>query len=76
MASIQPIAGAQYHWTHALAPAGAKRFITWIQGDLTSAPNQCVAYLGRMGDLVWLDIPTRRCLQFDSNYSSEHGFPQ
>ncbi|KAG7004278.1 hypothetical protein G7Y79_00026g058620 [Physcia stellaris] len=35
MASTQPIAGAQYHWTHALAPTGAKRFITWIQGWVT-----------------------------------------
>lgn len=32
MASIQPVAGAQYHWTFHLAPAGVKRFATWIQG--------------------------------------------
>ncbi|KAF2838116.1 amino acid transporter [Patellaria atrata CBS 101060] len=35
MASLQPIAGAQYHWTHHLAPPQAKRFITWIQGWVT-----------------------------------------
>ncbi|KAJ0270652.1 hypothetical protein Brms1b_008505 [Colletotrichum noveboracense] len=32
MASIQPVAGAQYHWTYHLAPAMVKRFATWIQG--------------------------------------------
>jgi len=32
MASIQPIAGAQYHWTAFLAPARQRRFITWMQG--------------------------------------------
>jgi amino acid transporter len=32
MASMQPIAGAQYHWTHYLAPTSQKKFITWMQG--------------------------------------------
>lgn len=35
LASVQPIAGAQYHWTHYLAPYSYRRFITWIQGWLT-----------------------------------------
>ncbi|KAJ5520453.1 hypothetical protein N7463_000906 [Penicillium fimorum] len=35
MASMQPIAGAQYHWTHYLAPTSQKRFITWMQGWVT-----------------------------------------
>jgi choline transport protein len=35
LASIQPIAGAQYHWTSMLAPADYKRFITWMQGWIT-----------------------------------------
>jgi choline transport protein len=35
LASVQPIAGAQYHWTHYLAPTRWRRFITWIQGWLT-----------------------------------------
>ncbi|CAG7922404.1 unnamed protein product [Penicillium olsonii] len=35
MASMQPIAGAQYHWTHYLAPPNQKRFITWMQGWIT-----------------------------------------
>ena len=35
LASIQPIAGAQYHWTHFLAPESHKRFITWMQGWVT-----------------------------------------
>ena len=33
--SIQPIAGAQYHWTWQLAPPRHRRFITWIQGWIT-----------------------------------------
>src|SRR5271156_5769075 len=36
MASIQPIAGAQYHWTHFLAPPQHRRFLTWMQGWLPS----------------------------------------
>ncbi|OAL23813.1 hypothetical protein AYO22_06132 [Fonsecaea multimorphosa] len=35
MASVQPIAGAQYHWTHYLAPPSQRRFITWMQGWIT-----------------------------------------
>lgn len=35
MASIQPVAGAQYHWTFHLAPPAIKRFATWIQGWFT-----------------------------------------
>lgn len=35
LAAIQPIAGAQYHWTSMLAPADYKRFITWMQGWIT-----------------------------------------
>ncbi|KAF4460891.1 GABA permease [Fusarium albosuccineum] len=35
MASIQPVAGAQYHWTYHLAPSSVKRFATWIQGWAT-----------------------------------------
>ncbi|KIX04956.1 uncharacterized protein Z518_05828 [Rhinocladiella mackenziei CBS 650.93] len=35
MSSVQPIAGAQYHWTHYLAPPSQRRFITWIQGWIT-----------------------------------------
>jgi choline transport protein len=34
MASIQPIAGAQYHWTYFLAPPRWKRYITWMQGEI------------------------------------------
>ncbi|KAF5502641.1 Choline transport protein [Colletotrichum aenigma] len=35
LATIQPIAGAQYHWTHFLAPEKHRRFITWMQGWVT-----------------------------------------
>lgn len=35
MASICPIAGAQYHWTALFAPKGIKTFITWMQGENT-----------------------------------------
>jgi choline transport protein len=34
LGSILPIAGAQYHWTHILAPEKSRRFITWMQGAL------------------------------------------
>lgn len=37
MASVQPIAGAMYHWTYALAPRSMRRFATWIQAWLTWA---------------------------------------
>jgi amino acid transporter len=32
MASIQPIAGAQYYWTWHFAPLALRRFLTWMQG--------------------------------------------
>ena len=35
MSAVQPIAGAQYHWTHYLAPPSQRRFITWMQGWVT-----------------------------------------
>lgn len=35
MASVQPIAGAQYVWTHHYAPERLRRLITWIQGWVT-----------------------------------------
>lgn len=35
MAAMQPIAGAQYHWTALLAPKRSERFITWLQGWVT-----------------------------------------
>lgn len=35
MASILPIAGAQYHWTAHLARTRHARFITWLQGWMT-----------------------------------------
>ena len=35
MASIVPIAGAQYHWTYHLCPVTIRRFATWMQGWMT-----------------------------------------
>lgn len=35
MASIQPIAGAQYYWTWNFSPPKLRRFLTWIQGWAT-----------------------------------------
>jgi len=35
MASICPIAGAQYHWTALFAPPKIKNLITWMQGWVT-----------------------------------------
>lgn len=37
LASIQPIAGAQYYWTWHFAPLGLKRFLAWMQGWSTWA---------------------------------------
>ena len=44
MASMQPIAGAQYHWTHYLAPVKQKKFITWMQGTRTKAEELLRSY--------------------------------
>ncbi|KAF7187752.1 putative amino-acid permease C15C4.04c [Pseudocercospora fuligena] len=49
MASIQPIAGAQYHWTWAFAPAKPRRFLTWLQGYVT-----WFAYLSLMCSIAQL----------------------
>lgn len=35
MASVQPVAGAQYFWTWRFAPVGSRRFLTWLQGWAT-----------------------------------------
>lgn len=37
MASICPISGAQYHWTHMFAPTGWKVFLSFMQGARTRA---------------------------------------
>lgn len=52
MASVQPIAGAQYHWTFFLAPEGKRRFITWMQGwvsviEFHVFPNATLIKIGR-----------------------------
>ncbi|KAK8066815.1 hypothetical protein PG997_013562 [Apiospora hydei] len=35
MASLQPVAGAQYHWTYHLAPRRVRRFMCYLQGWAT-----------------------------------------
>lgn len=35
LASIQPVAGAQYYWTWTFSPPSCRRFLTWIQGWFT-----------------------------------------
>ncbi|KAK7934869.1 hypothetical protein PG985_000364 [Apiospora marii] len=35
MASLQPVAGAQYHWTYHLAPRRMRRFMCYLQGWAT-----------------------------------------
>ncbi|KAK8061669.1 GABA permease [Apiospora phragmitis] len=32
MSSLQPVAGAQYHWTYLLAPKSVNRFMCYLQG--------------------------------------------
>jgi amino acid transporter len=39
MASICPVAGAQYHWTYMFAPRKAAAFITWMQGRFWMEPR-------------------------------------
>lgn len=57
LGSILPIAGAQYHWTHILAPESTRKFITWMQG-IAQLPQVCGKLLSRfrMGHLVRLGI--------------------
>lgn len=43
MASICPIAGAQYHWTFMFAPPRVAPFITWMQGWITVFAWQATA---------------------------------
>ncbi|TLS23358.1 uncharacterized protein PpBr36_06198 [Pyricularia pennisetigena] len=35
MASVRPVAGAQYYWTYHYAPPRTRRFLTWMQGWTT-----------------------------------------
>jgi len=39
MASICPIAGAQYHWTALFAPPKIQAFMTWMQGKYLFTPR-------------------------------------
>ncbi|KAK4958973.1 hypothetical protein LTR10_003772 [Elasticomyces elasticus] len=43
MASLCPIAGAQYHWTYMFAPPRFAAFITWMQGWITVFAWQATA---------------------------------
>lgn len=43
MASMCPIAGAQYHWTSILSPPKYSAFITWMQGWITVFAWQATA---------------------------------
>lgn len=49
MSSMTPLAGAQYHWTAALAPPRVQAFSTWIQGWITvfgwQASTTSICYL-------------------------------
>ncbi|KAK8227329.1 amino acid permease-domain-containing protein [Phyllosticta capitalensis] len=79
MASITPIAGAQYHvglvsmqWTAAFAPRKCHKFITWIQGEIpsfpttTAADDQSLDDLGRMGRST--RFSTKRRNKFDPRH--------
>ena len=41
LAAIQPISGAQYHWTELLAPERCRRFITWMQVSILECCSSC-----------------------------------
>lgn len=64
MASVQPIAGAQYHWTHYYAPIQYRRFITWIQGWITWFA--WIAMLAGMANVTANIIITLVTVQFTS----------
>ena len=52
MASVQPIAGAQYHWTHYLAPPQYRRFITWMQVNIPYVLRSAVESVQLSGGTV------------------------
>ncbi|KAH8700110.1 putative amino acid permease [Talaromyces proteolyticus] len=64
MASICPIAGAQYHWTALFAPPRIRPFITWFQGWATVFAWQAAAtsifflIAGQIQGMVILNNPT------------------
>ncbi|KAH8195255.1 hypothetical protein TruAng_010579 [Truncatella angustata] len=47
LASIQPLAGAQYYWTHHFAPESSKLFLTWLQGWTT-----WIAYIALLASCI------------------------
>lgn len=63
MASICPIAGAQYHWTALFAPPRIRPFITWMQGWATvfawQASTTSIFFLvaGQIQGMVILNYP-------------------
>lgn len=54
LGSILPIAGAQYHWTHILAPDHSRKFITWMQGTCSHLLHGILPYLIELpGWVTW-----------------------
>lgn len=47
LASIMPIAGAQYYWTYTWAPPSCRGYLTWIQGWTT-----WLGYLATLATIV------------------------
>ncbi|OKL59910.1 hypothetical protein UA08_04916 [Talaromyces atroroseus] len=64
MASICPIAGAQYHWTALFAPPSIRPFVTWMQGWVTvfawQAATTSIFFLvsKQIQGLIVLNYPT------------------
>ncbi|KAF7717050.1 Uncharacterized protein PECH_000756 [Penicillium ucsense] len=64
MSSMTPLAGAQYHWTAALAPSRMQAFSTWIQGWITvfgwqaSTTSICYLIANQIQAMVLLNNPS------------------
>ena len=68
MASVQPIAGAQYVWTHYYAPERYRRSITWFQGWITW--SSWIAITAGTANVVGNIITTLVAVQYP-NYVSK-----
>ncbi|KAH7040331.1 amino acid permease [Microdochium trichocladiopsis] len=61
LASILPLAGAQYYWTFHFAPPGSKRFLSWMSGWATWLGYAC----GLTGVLNGCAILLEASIQFN-----------
>lgn len=70
MASVQPIAGAQYHWTDYLAPPRYRKFITSVQGWITWF--SWISLLAGVSNVVANTLTTIVSAQYDFTVKGWH----